>query len=312
MITKMIKSALSASAFMAVALPAGAVDVPNTFQSGQPANAAEVNANFDALATAIDSAESTQFGSAYNISPSATADLGTRNVVVLQVQPSRCVSGGGQAYRIHVYYNNTNDESVGSADSTTTPAKIKKVAHVCAVGTDLISGIEYIYALPESGAVEEAMGVEVNEDTNRDGTFDDIQRAYDYQKTSSINSLRTAELVNSTEIYRDSSGEVAVTESRMHVNSALNGEISVAGETYSDVMIRNYPALNRTRFYANGVGLILEKNTETHLVDRRFNFQSSIAKAIYYRIDGNVTGAGALSGTPFESGGPLYQKWFQQ
>ena len=32
----------------------GQTEVPNTFQAGQPARAAEVNANFDALESAID------------------------------------------------------------------------------------------------------------------------------------------------------------------------------------------------------------------------------------------------------------------
>ncbi|GGX34158.1 hypothetical protein [Undibacterium squillarum] len=49
---------LTAISAMFIALHASATTVPNTFTSGQPASAAAVNQNFQALATAIDSVNS--------------------------------------------------------------------------------------------------------------------------------------------------------------------------------------------------------------------------------------------------------------
>ena len=49
---------LAVSAFMSQSLHAGSVSIPNSFTAGEPAVAAEVNANFDAVKTAVDDNDS--------------------------------------------------------------------------------------------------------------------------------------------------------------------------------------------------------------------------------------------------------------
>ena len=289
---------------------AGAVSVPNTFSAGQPANAADVNANFAALENAINAAGAAQFGSQYYIQPSSTGDLGSRNVIVLKENRGGTGTCSEDVYRVRVNFTNTNNVSVGTAGGgTVTPDEIWLFGYLCASGTTVQYAAEYLYAIPSSGGFPQAQGAEINEDTDGNGTFDS-NNSYGYRQTYKANPLSSALLVNSVEIYSNGSGETLSAQSYSSLTSALSGSISVNGDTFNDVIVQNYLSFDRTRFRAAGIGVVQEvSDTGNYLSDPVFGGQS-ISRAIYYRMEGGPSG-GSLSGTPFAPGETYSGIWFQ-
>lgn len=298
---------------------AGAVSVPNTFSAGQPAKAAEVNANFTALENAINARGSTSFGSEYFISPSTNGQLTGRNVIVLK--ENRGGSGGCQedVYRVRVYFENTENISLDTPGGPVTPDRLWMFGFVCAPSGSATASyiLEYLYAIPSTGSFADALGIEINEDAEADGSFE-TQTNYNYFQTYNVNPLNSAELVHSTEMYRNGSGETLVANNVSSVSAILGKSLTVGaplGETFSNVMVQslmNYTGGNggRIRFRAPGIGVVQEIN-DASVDDPLFNSQVK-ADAIYYRIEGQGT-AGDLSGTPFDSGsgGNAAGIWFQ-
>jgi len=312
------KQIFLAAAGALVTANAGAVSVPNTFSAGENAVAAEVNQNFTALADAINAAGATSFGAEYFLQPSTSGDLTARNVIVLKEDRGGTTDGcSEEVYRVRVFFENTNGGSISNASGSVTPAKAWVFGFVCADRenpTQVTYQSEYAYALPSSGSFAEAQGVEINEDADADGSFEN-QNSYDYTLTNSTNPLATSQLTHSIELYRDGDSILTAT-SFSSLMSDYSGSVAVSAplsQTFSDVAFQSISGFTgnggqRIRVRARNIGLVQEFNDAT-LDDPVFNNQTR-ASAIYYRIEGQGT-AGSLANTPFD-GGASQGVWFSQ
>jgi hypothetical protein len=315
----------TAAAIVAASPVAFAVNVPNDFSAGQQASASEVNANFDALEQAItplEGSNSTQFGSDYFISPSTSGQLTMRNVIVLREQIDTNDDGNvdEDVYRVRVYCENTKGVSIRTPSGSVTPDRLWIVGIAVAdEGTTTATyAIDYKYAIPSSGSFAEADGIEINEDSNGDGSFE-TQKEFGYYLTRNSNPLSNTELVDSTEVYLDDSKNPLVVNSVTSTNSSLGRDLKVnapLSQTFSDVMVRTLPTYSglgydgaRVRFHAKGIGTVMEIDG-AEIGDPLYSQQEK-AKAIYYRIEGQGS-KGSLSNTPFASGGSLDGEWFSQ
>lgn len=288
--------------------PAGAASVPNTFSSGEPAVAAEINANFDALISDIEAVQestgdsgSTTFTN-YSIRPSSSGALGERNVIVSAVE-------GGNCYAARGWFTNPGDVTVETASSgTVTPDQVFVFQYVCGDASEVTYEQEYLYAVPESGGFDQAQGAEINEDEDGDGTFE-TEQAWDYRSTFDSNPLANAQLITSNELYFNGSGELQGSGNWVRVLSELGQPLTVNGETYDNVVVENFLGFERMRFKAEGIGTVLTL-TGGGNSDPLFNSEQSRRGAIFYRVDGQTSGD--LSGTPFATSGLLINQWFQQ
>ncbi|WP_070989318.1 hypothetical protein [Halofilum ochraceum] len=288
--------------------PAGAASVPNTFSSGDPAVAADVNANFSALISDIEAVEnsvqnatSTAFSN-YSMGPSASGALGERNVTVLAVEGNNCYVARG-------WFTNPGDVTVETASSgTVTPDEVFVFQYVCGDTSEVTYEQEYVYAIPSSGGFDQAHGAEINEDEDGDGAFE-TEQAWDYRSTFVSNPLTNAQLVSSNELFFNASGELQASGNFTRVVSELGQPLTVNGETFQNVVVENFLGFERLRFKAEGIGTVLTL-TGGAISDPLFNSEQSRRGAIFYRVDGQTSGD--LSGTPFATSGLLINQWFQQ
>lgn len=320
--------AIAAGALFSV--QAGAASVTHTFSSGDPAVASEINQNFQDLVDAIDSGGGTTFGSSYFLQPSTSGLKTSRNVIVLREQSAGAGTPSDPSddqftYRVRVYFENTEGVSVDTDGGTETPNEIWIFGFVqdqAGNPTSLGYAGEYVYALPDqstsndpSGAFDQALGVEINEDADSDGVFEN-QNAFGYVLTRSSNGLNSAQLVHSVELYRNGNQNLTA-NSFTQIRSQFSGSLEIGAplnQTYNNVVMDTLAGYtgnggNRVRLRAENVGLVQEFN-DTTFDDPLFNFQTQ-ANAIYTRIDG--TENGSLANTPFDpsSGDPAIQnRWF--
>lgn len=297
---------------------ANAASVTHTFNSGDPALASEINQNFQDVINAINTAGSTSFGAEWFIAPSTNGGLTARNVIVLKEDRGGTNDGCTEdVYKVRVFFDNTENVSVDSPSGPQTPAKVWIFGFVCADRenpTQATYQSEYVYALPSSGSFENAQGVEINDDGEPDGVFEN-QNAFDYTLTNSTNALATAQLTHAIELYQN--GETILTATSFSsLMSEFNGSVATdapLSETFSNVAMQTFPGFtgnggSRIRVRARDIGLIQEYNNAT-FDDPVFNNQIK-AEAIYYRIEGVGTN-GSLANTPFD-GGVSSDIWFSQ
>lgn len=288
--------------------PVGAASVPNTFSSGDPAVAADVNANFSALISDIEAVESslqnatsTAFSN-YAMGPSTGGALGERNVIVSAVAGNNCYTARG-------WFANPGDVTVDTASSgTVTPDQVFVFQYVCGDTSEVTYEQESLFAVPASGGFDQAQGAEINEDADGDGTFE-TQQAWDYRSTFVSNALANSQLVSSNELYFNASGEIQAAGNWARVLTELGQPLTVNGTTYNNVVVENFLGFERMRFKAEGIGTVLTINGGGNS-DPVFNDSQSRRGAIFYRVNGQT--GGNLSGTPFATSGLLINQWFQQ
>ncbi|MDZ7788845.1 MAG: hypothetical protein U5K73_12140 [Halofilum sp. (in: g-proteobacteria)] len=232
--------------------------------------------------------------------PSASGALGDRNVVVLAQE-------GGNCYAARVSFTNPGDVTVETASGTVTPDQVFIFQYVCGDATEATYEEEYVYAVPSSGGFDQSQGVEINQDTNDDGTFDNSQ-AWNYRSTFSSNPLKNSQLVSGNELYFNGSGEIRAAGNWTRILTELGEPLTVNGETYNNVVVENFLGFERMRFKAEGIGTILTI-TGGGNSDPVYDDQQGRRGAVFYRVDGQI--GGDLSGTPFVSG-DLINQWFQQ
>jgi len=243
-----------------------------------------------------------------------------RNVIVLRAQNDTNDDGNvdQDAYWVRVYCENTESVSIRTPSGSVTPDRLWIFGYAEAdAGTKTADfAIDYKYAIPSSGSFAEADGIEINEDSNGDGSFE-TQKEFGYYLTRNSNPLSNTELVDSTEVYLDGSKNPRVVNSVTSTNSSLGRDLKVStplSQTFSDVMIRTLPTYSRydgaqVRFHAKGIGTVMKINGADN--SSPLYSQQEKSKAIYYRIEDQGS-KGSLSNTPFASGGSLDGEWFSQ
>jgi len=327
---KFAKLFLAAAATL-FSVHAGAASVTHTFNSGDPALASEVNQNFQDLVDAINAGGGgTTFGGEYFLQPSASGLKTERNVIVLRGLSDDGGTPGDSSddsfrYQVRVYFENTEGVSVDTDSGTVTPNEVwifGLVFDQAGNPTSVGYAGEYVTALPDqstsndpSGAFDQALGSEINEDADSDGTFEN-ENAFGYVQTRSSNPLANAQLVHSIEMYRDGN-KILTANSFSSVLSQFSGSVEIGAplnQTYNNVVLETKFGYtgnggNRVRIRAQNVGLVQQYN-DTTFDDPVFNNQQQM-NAIYTRIDGAVNGS--LANTPFDpsSGDPAIQnRWF--
>lgn len=281
-----------------------AASVPHTFASGTPANAAEVNENFQALADSLSAVEGTSF-TGYELVPSASGELGFRTVIVYDA--------GGGCYLARGIFTNTAGETVDTPSGQVTPDFIYIWQYLCGDEIDVTYENDYVYALPAgSGGAPDwlnAQGIAINEDSDGDGVFD-ISNSYNYFFDSKAAQLTNMEIFVGGDVYLDSSDEILFTTSWNFLRSDYPRPLVVNGLTFNDVIVDRYLSIDRMRFRAQGIGTILEIRGDMN-GDPVFGNQSSRG-VIFYRQSDGTTG-GSATGTPFAIGSTgMINKWFNE
>lgn len=298
---------------------AGAASVPNTFSSGDPAVASEVNANFDALISeieaiqsSVDDSTSTTFDN-YSMTPSGTGSLGTRNAIVWKQEagtPAPVVgTAEGNCYIARGWFTNETDITVEGASGPVTPDEVWIWHMACTnqAGDQLTFEMEYRYAVPSSGGFSSANAVEINVDEDGDGTYE-AETGFDYAYSSTRTPLSNSELLSANDLYLDGSGEIVTATNFSMIRRSLDRSITVNGMTFDNVMVSSFVGIERVRFHAEGIGPVLELNGGANS-DPVYNSEQDRRGVIFYRMDGQEQGD--LSGTPFAAG-MTKNTWFQQ
>lgn len=311
--SKMFCHALAAGSLLIATTPVFAVQVPNVFQSGEAALASEVNQNFQTLADAINNVTNTggntgnaAFSDAYSMPPSSSSDKAMRNVVVLAAEVhDQNGDPIGTCYRVRVNFaNDTGAIQVDKASGSVTPDEVEIIGKACKYNSGL-----FVYPWANTYGLVNGGGdaTEIDADRNFDGTLE-VHESYDYRLVAHSNPLDSAELVNATETFSDNTGVVAA-QSYSSIWSAFGQSLTMNGLTFADVAVQNYTSVNRTRFDVRGVGTVMQVDNGTFFAGPVFSRQTTVYKAIFYRIEGKGTN-GNLAGTPFAAGEAAYGKWF--
>lgn len=278
------------------AMAATAATPPHTGPWGPPGAATYGNSD-------VQSSGNTVFGPPWNTSvadyyltPSAGGGIAERNVIVLEQSGSGC-------YVARVDFMNTTGVAVNVPSGTVEPERIFVWQMVCGNSMDVFYELEYAYAIAASGFAD-SYGVRIREDANGDRTFD-RDGSFGYRLESNSNPLRTAELINNSEILQGAQGTLPVVNNWAQLASPIDEPITVNGMTFDDVAVFNFLGFDRVRIRQKGIGTILEVDRSVN-TDPLFGGQRS-RSVIYFRVDGAT--AGSLEGTPYLSG-DVANLWF--
>lgn len=290
-----------------VSTPVMAVDIPNTFVDGDPAIAAEVNENFNVLATAINAINGAASFDDYFMKPSSDGATVNRNVVVWEPETGNC-------FVARTWFTNTTGIQVQNASTLVTPETVFVWQMLCGDASNVTYELNYVYAVPAAG-FDQAEGVEIREDVDGDKTFDN-ESSWDYRGATTVNPLANVELRHTSDLYRDASDELVVATSFSTMLASLREPLVVNSMTFDDVAMQQFVGFPRIRFLAKGIGAIYEINPSSGASATGLNSdplfdQQSNRKVIFYRAEGATPSTqGSLDGTPFVSGDMINQ-WVQ-
>lgn len=307
-----IVSFLSACALLLAAPAAWAqVTVPNTFTAGTPAKASEVNANFTALANAINNLTANSGGTltavtGYSDTYGASSAVADRNVWVYRETNSNT---GNIGYSVWMLYKN-GTVKVDNATDTTFPyvqaflsvssdtggSTVTSVSEQRRGTNDALGSLTQTYETEDysydtSGA-NETPGADVN-----------AKRVFVYANAPYFNQLRASYLIG---FPSSTSSSPRVLQDYSDVWMAFTGSMVINGITFSDVAIDLRPGFGSRRIYAKNVGLVYEDQSYTDTATP----SSAAFTLIYARVNGTEYGVSNLTGTPFGSGGALNGVFF--
>lgn len=282
------------------------VTIPNTFSSGTPAVADEVNANFNALKNAIDTNTGeianlapTELGSGYSTLPPYSAAGAPKNLVILK----NTASDGRIRYYLRIAFEDSSGNKYWhfpyvrtGTDGTTAEYWDNTVYEIS--DTSSLSWTYTDYAT-ESGAPTGTTPSVVSSQIEELDVI--IGKAY-VGKTR-VGILRGKQVLSSSSDFGKTSYQFY---SRSYISgSSTNNSnlqsITINSMTFNDVYYRldvDSNGTQRMRIGARNIGMIYENSGS--------GFDHK--EIIYYRVDG--TSGGSLSGTPFESGGFAYGYFF--
>lgn len=283
--------------------------VPNTFTAGTAAKASEVNANFQALASAIDAlgtgGSSPTALTGYGQSFGASAALADRNVIL-----RKWTDGGGVTqYELWSYFQ--NDTVYVDGTTATSFAYIEEYLTISMDGGGnvvSISGSRYGGDADYSGASRSTYIDARSYDTS--GTPTVSAATYGKMVWMQSGPVYEGQLTFRAEVYfyASTDTEPARLRDRSLVVQRYADGLTLNGIALSDVAVRMEPGLARRRLMAKGIGVIYRDDAYAAPFGQQ---RENVPTMFYARIDGTEYGASNLAGTPFDpSGGTLDGAFF--
>lgn len=271
----------------------GEITIPHTFQSGTPANASEVNENFEALKTGIESQLPQEFSGTYTLPFSSSGALADRNVLILKYEESSNID-----YRLRIRFNNSEGFTISTNGTPTVYDYIGMYiyVHVDSGGnitsiTSYIHGLDEPYGGPSWTAFTETSSYNPSDLSQ---TITNDTEKYYRRYLSSYRQSLPLHFIETTMLSADDS--VLGGSSNALLSSLLGESIELNGMTFSDVRVDTYYKSDSFNLQAKDIGRILASSS------------SATYTIIYYRVNG--TSGGNLTGTPFASGGDLEGLFF--
>jgi hypothetical protein len=286
------------------------VAVPYSFSAGTPAKASEVNANFQALVGALNTAGATAIpedGTYEGLQYSVANTLTGRNVVVMQGTDN--LGGSFKRYAVRASYQNG---SVLVNGVPTTFAYVRLLAFIKASNTDSLLGATVVIQ-----GINDLNAREWNTEVNTYGTATDLTAAAFLNVTDTqtddylcFNAAVSGHVRHCRLITRDpglptravddsrivSLISIAFTAGPANLNFPNGG---VEGSFFSESSARSWFLL------ARNIGIVAE--TRRHGVEADGDPNLVLYSVIYYRISGvNMgVGTGSLAGTMFANANNL-------
>lgn len=273
--------------------------VPNSFTTGDPIVASEMNDNFNDLDGRVTSNEarisiiesatpsSVDFS---NYFPAFSALGSPRNAQVL-AQPT---SSGGTLYRVRGGYENSSDQ----ININGVPTLRDNIWYQVFVNVDSIGDITSINRYRESPddlndyLNANSYTVKVDNTNYNPVTLAPTIDPNDYTETFTCGDDGVPAILVCHAIDRLNSDNSFFDQyDWARIQSVVTGPYTIPnGMTFTDVRFESYTSSNRMRIRAKGIGMIYENS------DGDF----ALEQIIYYRVNGQT--GGSLVGTPFEPG----------
>lgn len=210
---------------------------------------------------------------------------------------------GTDCWQARVFYDNTANEQIDTAGGTATPDHIWRTMKGCS-GQPL-ADFDYTYGIPDSRVDE----------VNRFGATDGVEidtrfaegGAFDYRIEQTIVTANGVDNVHQIEIYEDGTGEVAWVADSSHTRSVI-GQLTIAGEVFTNVAITSVLGGKRLSVAAEGVGTVatIDVGALNFVPDPIFDGTSGDGTTTTIRNFVFSRGPGGDRGTlpaPFQSGG---------
>jgi hypothetical protein len=293
------------------------VTVPNAFTSGEPAVAGEVNQNFQTLADAINTLESSTGGDSSVPAVGASFQIprgtGENKFGVLLAQensdgtPPNC-------WQARVFYQNTQSDIITNAAGTpVTPDNIYRTARGCVGETSL--DWDYTYGIPDSQvgslnpfAVTDGAQIE-NRFTPTDGG------SFNYRIEQTIVTSRGVDTVYEVEIYENGAGELEWITDRTHIRKPIGpmklGTSDGGSQTFDNVATQAVYGAKRLAVLAEGFGIVatIDTGAVNFPTDPQFPGRgiSTIRSFAFAR---NADGEFGQLPAPFASGGAFSELFF--
>jgi hypothetical protein len=225
----------------------------------------------------------------YGLDGSPTGVLGSRNVIIYE-------SGG--CYVARGFFKNIEGLEVRKFSGTMTPDYIYIWQMLCGDDSNIWAEYNYVNGTPSTSSGlpdwDSVGGIEISVDNDGNGVFE-VDESYNYSWTSSINILDDAVMDAGGEHYTNDANEILAASNYSYVRSRYPNSLTVNGITFDDVVVDRYFDLNKIRYRAKGIGMVLELRGSA--ADPVYNSQSQ-RKLIFYRKSDGTTG-GSAAGTPY-------------
>lgn len=293
------------------------VTLPNTFTSGEPAVANEVNQNFQTLADAIDNLDSSTGGASSTPAVGASFNIprgtgGAKFGVLLAEETSD--GSAPFCWQARVFYENTQGETITAASGTSvTPDNIYRTAKGCE--GEAVLDWDYIYGIPNSqiGSVN-LFGV--TDGAQIDTRFIGFSGgSFDYRIEQSIVTSRGVDTVYEVEIYENAAGELEWITDRTHIRKPIGpmtlGTPDGGSQAFNNVATQSVYGSKRLAILAEGFGIVgtIDTGAVNFPTDPQFPGQgiTTIRSFAFARnADGDI---GQLP-APFANGGAFSELFF--
>ena len=238
------------------------VTVPNTFSSGAPAVADEVNQNFQTLADAINNLDSSTGGGSSEPAVGASFNIprgtgGAKYGVLLAEENSN--GGPPVCWQARVFYENTQGDTITTTSGTSvTPDNIYRTAKGCE-GQAVLEW-DYTYGIPNSqvGSVNLFAVTDGAEIDTRFAGFSG--GSFDYRIEQSIVTSRGVDTVYEVEIYENAAGELEWITDRTHIRKPIGpmtlGTPDGGSQAFNNVATQSVYGSKRLAILAEGFGIV--------------------------------------------------------